>query len=150
MAFDRPAPDLQKLIVAWEQFEAGEETPGKVLANPKSTKSDKAAAASALSQAPKRRKQLAVGPHNWVLTIIRCGRHRKDCPAICVRVEREVPGPLRCTPGGGSVGGGGGASQSDCPCSGRFDASDLGRRVADALRRGSGGWIRRGAVVIEV
>jgi hypothetical protein len=33
MAFDRPAPDLQKLIVAWEQFEAGEETPGKVLAN---------------------------------------------------------------------------------------------------------------------
>ena len=33
MAFDRPAPDLQKLIAAWEQFEAGEETPGKVLAN---------------------------------------------------------------------------------------------------------------------
>ena len=33
MAFDRPAPDLQKLIAAWEQFEAGEETPGRVLAN---------------------------------------------------------------------------------------------------------------------
>lgn len=33
MAFDRPPPDLQKLIVAWEQFEAGEEAPGKVLAN---------------------------------------------------------------------------------------------------------------------
>ena len=33
MAFERPAPDLQKLIVAWEQFEAGEETPGRVLAN---------------------------------------------------------------------------------------------------------------------
>ncbi len=33
MAFDRPPPDLQKLIAAWEQFEAGEETPGRVLAN---------------------------------------------------------------------------------------------------------------------
>jgi hypothetical protein len=31
--FERPAPDLQKLIAAWEQFEAGEESPGKVLAN---------------------------------------------------------------------------------------------------------------------
>jgi hypothetical protein len=33
MAFERPAPDLQKLLAAWEQFEAGEETPGRVLAN---------------------------------------------------------------------------------------------------------------------
>lgn len=33
MAFDRPAPDLMKLIAAWEQFEAGEESPGRVLAN---------------------------------------------------------------------------------------------------------------------
>lgn len=33
MAFDRPAPDLTKLIAAWESFEAGEEAPGKVLAN---------------------------------------------------------------------------------------------------------------------
>jgi hypothetical protein len=33
MAFERPAPDLQKLVAAWEQFEAGEETPGRVLAN---------------------------------------------------------------------------------------------------------------------
>ena len=32
-AFEQPPPDLQKLIAAWEQFEAGEETPGKVLAN---------------------------------------------------------------------------------------------------------------------
>jgi hypothetical protein len=31
--FEQPPPDLQKLIAAWEQFEAGEETPGKVLAN---------------------------------------------------------------------------------------------------------------------
>jgi hypothetical protein len=33
MSFEQPAPDLQKLIAAWEQWETGEETPGKVLAN---------------------------------------------------------------------------------------------------------------------
>ncbi|MBA3606396.1 MAG: hypothetical protein H0W46_10600, partial [Acidimicrobiia bacterium] len=33
MTFERPAPDLQKLLTAWEQFEAGEEAPGRVLAN---------------------------------------------------------------------------------------------------------------------
>lgn len=35
MSFERPAPDLNKLITAWEAFEKGEETPGKVLANMK-------------------------------------------------------------------------------------------------------------------
>ena len=33
MAFEQPAPDLAKLIAAWEAFERGEEAPGKVLAN---------------------------------------------------------------------------------------------------------------------
>jgi hypothetical protein len=33
MAFDRPAPDLAKLLAAWEEFERGEQHPGKVLAN---------------------------------------------------------------------------------------------------------------------
>lgn len=33
MSFEPPAPDLQKLLAAWEEFEAGEQTPGKVLAN---------------------------------------------------------------------------------------------------------------------
>ena len=33
MAFERPAPDLNKLLVAWEEFERGEQQPGKVLAN---------------------------------------------------------------------------------------------------------------------
>lgn len=33
MSFERPAPDLQKLIAAWEEFERGEQAPGKVLAN---------------------------------------------------------------------------------------------------------------------
>jgi hypothetical protein len=33
MSFERPAPDLAKLLKAWEEFERGEQTPGKVLAN---------------------------------------------------------------------------------------------------------------------
>jgi hypothetical protein len=33
MTFERPAPDLAKLLTAWEEFERGEQTPGKVLAN---------------------------------------------------------------------------------------------------------------------
>ncbi|HEY4333790.1 MAG TPA: hypothetical protein VGM78_14515 [Ilumatobacteraceae bacterium] len=33
MPFERPAPDLAKLVTAWQAFERGEETPGKVLAN---------------------------------------------------------------------------------------------------------------------
>lgn len=33
MAFERPAPDLTKLLTAWQEFERGEESPGKVLAN---------------------------------------------------------------------------------------------------------------------
>jgi hypothetical protein len=33
MTFERPAPDLSKLLTAWEEFERGEQTPGKVLAN---------------------------------------------------------------------------------------------------------------------
>jgi hypothetical protein len=89
-----------------------------------------------------------MGPDNWVTTVIRSDRHNRECPAICVRVDREVPLPLHCSPGGGNVGGET-VSASDCPCGGRFDTGDLGRRVADALRRGLGEWIRRGAVVID-
>ena len=33
MSFERPAPDINKLITAWEEFERGEQQPGKVLAN---------------------------------------------------------------------------------------------------------------------
>jgi hypothetical protein len=90
-----------------------------------------------------------VGPHNWVKTRIHCIRHNRDTSTICVHVDREVPEPLRCTPGGGSVGGGGGSSSLDCPCGGKFDTLSLQGRVADALRRGLGEWIRLGAVVIE-
>jgi hypothetical protein len=31
MAFETPAPDLNKLITAWDEWERGEESPGKVL-----------------------------------------------------------------------------------------------------------------------
>jgi hypothetical protein len=91
-----------------------------------------------------------VGPRNWVTTVIRCKRHQRDCATICVRVDREVPEPLRCSPGGGTVGGGGTSSPLDCACGGRFDTADLTRRAGEALRRGLGQWIRRRAVVIEV
>jgi len=33
MSFEHPAPDLTKLLAAWEEFERGEQQPGKVLAN---------------------------------------------------------------------------------------------------------------------
>jgi hypothetical protein len=33
MSFERPAPDLSKLLTAWEEFERGEQQPGRVLAN---------------------------------------------------------------------------------------------------------------------
>jgi hypothetical protein len=33
MAFEAPAPDLSKLVSAWEEWEKGEQAPGKVLAN---------------------------------------------------------------------------------------------------------------------
>lgn len=32
MAFERPSPDLDKIIAAWDEWERGDETPGKVLA----------------------------------------------------------------------------------------------------------------------
>lgn len=33
MSFERPAPDVSKLLAAWEEWESGEQLPGKVLAN---------------------------------------------------------------------------------------------------------------------
>ena len=35
MSFEQPAPDLAKIIAAWDEFEQGEEAPGRVLANMK-------------------------------------------------------------------------------------------------------------------
>jgi hypothetical protein len=33
MTFERPVPDVEKLLGYWEAWERGEETPGRVLAN---------------------------------------------------------------------------------------------------------------------
>lgn len=33
MPFTKPAPDLAKIIVAWEKWEKGEEQPGRTLAS---------------------------------------------------------------------------------------------------------------------
>jgi hypothetical protein len=33
MSFEQPAPDLAKLLAAWEEWEQGDQMPGKVLAN---------------------------------------------------------------------------------------------------------------------
>ena len=33
MSFEPPAPDLAKLQIAWDKWERGEETPGRVLAD---------------------------------------------------------------------------------------------------------------------
>jgi hypothetical protein len=35
MEFEAPAPDLAKIIAAWDDWERGEEAPGRVLANMK-------------------------------------------------------------------------------------------------------------------
>jgi len=35
MAFEPPAPDLGKILAAWEEWERGEQTPGKVLTSMK-------------------------------------------------------------------------------------------------------------------
>ena len=35
MAFDEPAPDLAKVVAAWEAWEEGEGTPGRVMADMK-------------------------------------------------------------------------------------------------------------------
>ena len=33
MSFERPVPDVNKLLAAWQEWETGDQTPGKVLAN---------------------------------------------------------------------------------------------------------------------
>ena len=35
MGFDQPAPDIEKIQLAWQTWERGEEQPGKTLANMK-------------------------------------------------------------------------------------------------------------------
>lgn len=35
MTFEQPAPDLTKIVAAWESWEQGEESPGRVMAEMK-------------------------------------------------------------------------------------------------------------------
>ena len=37
MSFEPPAPDVAKLLSSWEEWEKGDETPGRVLANLKTS-----------------------------------------------------------------------------------------------------------------
>ena len=79
----------------------------------------------------------------WVLVRIQCRRCQSSTDA-CVRVSREVPTPLRCSPGGGALGG-----SSGCP-HWPWAPGDLQRIVDEELRKG--GWgrhVRAGAVVLE-
>ncbi len=35
MTFEQPAPDLSKIMAAWERWETGEDSPGRVMADMK-------------------------------------------------------------------------------------------------------------------
>lgn len=68
----------------------------------------------------------------------------------CVRIDRNVPEPLRCVPSGGGSGPGGTGVR--CPRCGRtcFDSIDaFERAVEGALRGGWGRHLREGVVIIE-
>lgn len=67
---------------------------------------------------------------------------------FCVHVDRNVPDPLRCSPGRG----GGGAPEIRCggcsaPCF--RHVQDLKRAVAAAVGGGWGPHVKRGAIEIE-
>ena len=49
MSFEHPAPDLGKIIAAWDEFEKGEAAPGRVLANMKTAGLDSVLAQLAAS-----------------------------------------------------------------------------------------------------
>jgi hypothetical protein len=79
---------------------------------------------------------------------LRCGGCG-NAMSWCVRIDRNVPEPLRCVPRGGGAAGGGGVR---CPRCGRtcFNSIDDFERAVDSDARG--GWgrhLREGVVVIE-
>jgi hypothetical protein len=85
---------------------------------------------------------------HFVNVIIRCRCGEQQ--SWCVRVDRNVPEPLRCVPQGG--GGGGGSSAIVCgKCSDRcFDSPRaLERAIEEAVRGGWGRWERQGAVILD-
>lgn len=88
---------------------------------------------------------------DYVKVRLLCDRCR-DVVDLCVRVERNVPEPLACAPGGAGGGGGAGGSDMSCAVCGlpwHMDTSRLLQRVNDETRRGWGQHVRNGAVVLH-
>jgi len=84
---------------------------------------------------------------NYVRVVLNCSVRRGQSTEICVRVERGVPEPLRCTPSGGapSVGGGG----HPCPSCAVLLAGRIAEVVNDRIRRGWSEHIEAGAVRVD-
>lgn len=87
-------------------------------------------------------------------TLVRliCGRccHTWD---LCVPVRVAVPGPIRCSPGGGPATGVGSSSGLRCPaCGGPCGMTDeqLQQRATRELQRQRGLHVSAGAVVIDL
>ena len=88
------------------------------------------------------------GRDDFVKVQIRCNRCGNVMEGLCVQVDRNVPEPLRCQPGGGGVGGPG----IRCPgCTGPCfeDSGELQRAVAAEVTGGWGRHHKRGAVLVE-
>ena len=90
---------------------------------------------------------------DYVKVKLLCDRCR-DVMDLCVQVDRNVPEPLSCTPGGGRPVGGApdGGSSMSCSICGmpwRMDLARLLERVNEETRRGWGEHVRDGAVVLR-
>ena len=79
-----------------------------------------------------------VKPDHWVSTHVQCDHG--DMHELCVRVQRQVPPDLRCTPSGGAVTNGRGPA---CHL-----PQDLESRVEYELRENLQESLRRGWVKI--
>jgi hypothetical protein len=89
---------------------------------------------------------------DYVKVRLVCDRCR-EVVDLCVQVERNVPDPISCSPGGGPVGGaqsgGSSLSCSICGIPWHLDVARLVERVNAETRRGWGEHIRDGAVVLR-
>lgn len=85
--------------------------------------------------------------HNHINVIVRCGGCGNQM-AWCVQVERQVPDPIRCTPGPGRAR----SDRVKCSRCGRTCFERVKQLVAEVQRRASGGWgehIQNGGVLIN-
>jgi hypothetical protein len=79
---------------------------------------------------------------------VRCKRCGHEM-TWCVNVDRNVPEPLRCQPGGGGGGRPSGIRCGECSAPSFRSVDDLRSAVAAALRRGWGPHVKAGAVEVE-